>query len=40
MIGLAIRFSKAGIGDYWDDADRWIRNMLAQGQLLSTDWIY
>ncbi len=40
MIALALFLSEQGIGDYWDDADRWIRNMLAEGQLLSTDWIY
>ena len=40
MIALALKLSEAGLGDYWDDADRWIRNMFAEGQLLSTDWIY
>ena len=40
MIALALRLSEAGIGDYWDDADRWIRNMLIEGQLTSTDWAY
>ena len=40
MIGLALKMSEAGIADCWDDADRWIRNMFAEGQLLSTDWIY
>ena len=39
MIALALKLSEAGVGDYWDDADRWIRNMFAEGQLLSTDWI-
>jgi hypothetical protein len=39
MVALALRLSEAGVGDYWDDADRWIRNMLAEGQLLSIDWI-
>ncbi len=39
MIALALKLSDAGAGDYWDDADRWIRNMFAEGQLLSTDWI-
>ena len=32
MIAIALLLS--------DDADRWIRNMFAEGQLLSTDWIY
>jgi len=40
MIALAMRLSEAGVGDYWDDADRWIRNMLAEGQLRSVDWVY
>ena len=40
MVALALKLSEAGVGDYWDDADRWARNMLAEGQLLSTDWIY
>ncbi len=33
MIGLALKLSAAGLGDYWDDADRWIRNQFAEGQL-------
>ena len=40
MIALALVLSDSGAGDYWDDADRWTRNMFAEGQLLSTDWIY
>jgi hypothetical protein len=32
-------FSELGLGDYWDDADRWTRNMFAEGQLQTTDWI-
>lgn len=40
MIGLALKLSAAGVGDYWDDADRWIRNQFAEGQLLRADWIY
>jgi hypothetical protein len=39
MIALAIKLSQAGAGDYWDDADRWTRNMFAEGQLIHTDWI-
>ncbi|MDP6438481.1 MAG: glycoside hydrolase family 127 protein, partial [Candidatus Brocadiia bacterium] len=39
MIALALKLSEAGIGDYWDDADRWLRNMLVEGQLTSTDWV-
>ena len=40
MISLAMKLSEAGAGDYWDDADRWIRNMFAEGQITSTDWVY
>ena len=39
MIGIAIKLSQAGIADYWDDADRYIRNHFAEGQLLKGDWI-
>ena len=40
MIALALKLSDAGLGDYWDDADRWIRNQFAEGQLLRSEWIY
>ena len=40
MIGLALKLSAAGLGDYWDDADRWIRNQFAEGQLTQPDWVY
>jgi len=33
MIALGIKLSAAGVGDYWDDVDRWARNMFAEGQL-------
>ncbi len=39
MIVLALRLSEAGEGDYWDDADRWIRNQLVENQLVETDWV-
>ncbi len=39
MIALALKLSAGGVGDYWDDADRWARNMFAEGQLTRTDWI-
>jgi hypothetical protein len=39
MIALGLKLTDAGIGDYWDDVDRWTRNMFAEGQLLHTDWI-
>ena len=39
MIALALKLSQAGISDYWDDADRWIRNQFAEAQLLYGDWV-
>ncbi|RKZ72813.1 MAG: hypothetical protein DRQ57_16330 [Gammaproteobacteria bacterium] len=39
MIGFALKFSAAGWGDYWDDADRWIRNQFFENQLTSCDWL-
>ena len=40
MIGLALKLSHAGLGDYWDDADRWVRNQFAESQLRRADWVY
>ncbi|MAG35295.1 MAG: hypothetical protein CL878_03475 [Dehalococcoidia bacterium] len=40
MIGLALKLSQAGLGDYWDDADRWLRNQFAENQLRRADWLY
>ncbi|MFA5057087.1 MAG: hypothetical protein WC485_03155, partial [Opitutaceae bacterium] len=39
MIALALKLSRSGVGDHWDDADRWIRNQLAESQLTRVDWI-
>jgi hypothetical protein len=39
MVALALKLSVAGVGDYWDDADRWVRNMLAEQQLVEGDWL-
>ncbi len=39
MIALALKLSQSGAGDYWDDADRWIRNQFAESQLKDGDWI-
>lgn len=38
MVVLALKLSQSGAGDYWDDADRWIRNQFAEAQLLNGDW--
>ncbi len=34
MVVLALWLTRAGIGDYWDDIDRWMRNMYAEGQMV------
>jgi len=33
MIAIGIKLTDAGVGDYLDDVDRWVRNMFAEGQL-------
>jgi Beta-L-arabinofuranosidase, GH127 len=40
QITLAVKLSAGGIGDYWDDVDRWVRNQFTEQQLTSTDWVY
>jgi hypothetical protein len=40
MIGIAAKLTQAGVGDYWDDIDRWTRNQFAENQLTQGDWIY
>jgi hypothetical protein len=37
LVGLGIRLSDAGLGDYWDDVDAVVRNHLVEQQLVSTD---
>ena len=39
MIGLGLRLSIIGAGDYWDDVDRWLRNQFVEQQLTHGDWI-
>ena len=39
MIWLAATLSKAGIGDYWDDVDQYVRNDLVEHQILRRDLI-
>ena len=39
MINLALKLTKIGIADYWDDVDRWVRNQFAENQLTRIDWI-
>ena len=40
MVVLPMWLSRHGLGDYWDDADRYIRNQFFAGQLIDTDFIY
>ena len=40
MVATAIKLSQAGAGDFWDDAEKWIRNQFAEGQLTKIDCIY
>ncbi len=37
LVGLAIRLTDAGLGDYWDDVDAVVRNHLAEQQITRTD---
>jgi hypothetical protein len=39
MVALGVKMSVWGIADYWDDADRWVRNMFAEQQLTHGDWL-
>ena len=36
MVALAIRLSDAGVGDYWDDVDRYVRNHLVEQQFIDS----
>jgi len=40
MLSMAVKLSLAGVGDYWDDIDRWVRNHFTESQLLSYEWMY
>jgi hypothetical protein len=39
MIVLGLKLTKLGVGDYWEDVDRVVRNQFVENQLLRTDWI-
>lgn len=39
MIIVGLKLAELGIGDYWDEVDRWVRNQFAEAQLLRSDWI-
>ena len=34
LVAMAVKMSAAGVGDYWDDAERVIRNHLAEAQIM------
>ena len=40
MVALAVKVSAAGLGDYWDEVDRWVRNDYSEQQLTSPGWVY
>ncbi len=37
MISLALHLSYAGLGDYWDDVDGYVRNHLTEGQFIDLE---
>jgi hypothetical protein len=39
MVLLALTLTEAGQGDYWDDADRYVRNQLVENQMQEGGWI-
>ncbi len=40
MIGLAVKLSDAGVGDYWEDVDQYIRNEGTERQIVPEDKDY
>lgn len=40
MIALALKLSAGGVGDYYGDVERWVRNFFAEGQLTRIHWIH
>jgi hypothetical protein len=39
MVFLALLLTRNGAGDYWDDVDRWVRNMYTEGQMTNADFL-
>jgi hypothetical protein len=39
MIALALRLTEARAGDYYNDAERWVRNHFAEAQLCDAGWV-
>lgn len=40
MPKIALILTRNGMGDYWDDIDRMVRNQLIENQLTEYEWIY
>jgi hypothetical protein len=40
MVAMALKLTDAGVGDYWDDADRWARNHFLESQLIDLAWVH
>ena len=39
MVALPIKLCDAGVGDYWDDVERIVRNQLAEQQYINKDYL-
>jgi hypothetical protein len=39
MVVLAVLISELGVGDYWEDAERYLRNQFAENQLSDGAWM-
>ena len=39
IISIGLKMSAYGVHDCWEDVDRWIRNMFAEGQMTTTEWV-
>ena len=37
MVGLAVALTDAGVGDYWDDVEQYVRNGLVEAQATDRD---
>ena len=37
ITALAVRLSDAGVGDYWEDVDQYVRNQLVEQQFVNAD---
>ena len=39
MVAISIKLCDAGVGDYWDDVDRYVRNQLVEQQYINKDYL-